>query len=98
MRLPDVPEEKTEVRNTWYAWQKRPRAVPAVALLAAAHLAGMTVDALLMESGESEPEGRLTRLERTVAEQQQLIDQLRQAIERSTGSPRERGDRQFGTR
>lgn len=97
LRLPAVPEEKSEVRNTWYAWRQRPRAIPAVALLAAAELAGTTVDALLLGAAESEPEGRLARLEREVAEQQRLIDQLRRAIERTTGAQRGRTDQGTGT-
>jgi hypothetical protein len=97
LRLPDVPEEKSEVRNTWYAWKQRPRAVPAVALLAAAQLAGTTVDALLLEYDKTEPEGRLARLEREVAEQQGLIDQLRRAIERSAEPSRGRPDERLSS-
>jgi hypothetical protein len=82
VRLPDVPAEKKEVRNNWYSWRKRPGSIPAVALVAAAKLAGTSVDALLTESPpELAPDGRLARLEREVADQQRLIEQLQQAVE-----------------
>jgi hypothetical protein len=81
LRLPAVPPEKTEVRNNWYAWRRRPRAIPAVALLAAARLAGTSVDALLSESTQPISEGRLARLEREVADQQRLINELRRAVD-----------------
>lgn len=76
LRLPDVPPEKKEIRNNWYAWRRNPRAIPAVALLAAARLAGQSVDQLLSETAAPSSEGRLARLEREVAEQQRLIDRL----------------------
>ena len=80
LRLPDVPPEKKEVRNNWYAWRRSPRAIPAIALVAAARLARTTVDALLSDSATPSSEGRLARLEREVAEQQRVIDQLREMI------------------
>ncbi len=85
LRLPAVPPEKKEVRNNWYAWRRSPRAIPAVALLAAARLAGTSIDALLSEATEPSAEGRLARLERELAEQQRLIEQLQQAVDRGPG-------------
>jgi hypothetical protein len=80
LRLPDVPPEKKEVRNNWYAWRRSPRSIPAVALLAAARLAGTSVDALLTEAAEPSSEGRLARVERELAEAQRMIEQLQARI------------------
>lgn len=76
LRLPEVPPEKKDIRNTWYAWRQNPRSIPAVALLAAAALAGDSVDDLLQEVLQPSAEGRLAKLEREVAEQQQMIARL----------------------
>ncbi len=92
LRLPDVPPERKEVRNNWYAWRRNPRAIPAVALVAAAKLAGTSVDALLSESAEPSAEGRLARLEREMAEQQRVIDELRRSVDRGASRPLTRED------
>jgi hypothetical protein len=97
LRLPDVPPEKREVRNNWYAWRERPRSIPAVALVAAARLAGTSVDALLTETPpDLAPEGRLARLEREVAEQQRIIEQLQKGFE-ARGAGRHPPNREHGT-
>lgn len=85
LRLPEVSDRP--IRWTWYDWRKKPRSIPAVALLAAAELANTTVDALLSETTRPSSEGRLARLERELAEQQRVIDQLRQAIDQSRADP-----------
>jgi hypothetical protein len=85
LRLPDVPPDRKEIRNNWYAWRRNPRAIPAVALVAAARLAGTSVDGLLAEPAPPSSEGRLARLEREVAEQQRIIDELKRAVDQATG-------------
>src|SRR5215471_2840739 len=92
LRLPAVGAEK-QVRNNWYGWRKAPGAIPAVALVAAARLAGTSVDALLSESAEPATEGRLARLEREVAEQQRVIDELREHLDRTSSQPTAREER-----
>lgn len=84
LRLPPVPPEKKAVRNNWYSWRRSPRAIPAVALVAAARLARTSVDTLLSEAVAPSAEGRLARLERELAEQQRLIEQLRRAVDRDS--------------
>jgi hypothetical protein len=84
LRLSEVPDRP--IRWTWYDWRKRPRSIPAVALLAAAELANTTVDALLTETARPSSEGRLARLERELAEQQRVIDELRQVVDQGRAS------------
>ncbi len=91
LRLPEVSDRP--IRWTWYDWRRRPRSIPAVALLAAAELANTTVDTLLSETIRPSSEGRLARMERELAEQQRLIDELRQVVDRSAGSPSVERDR-----
>ena len=92
LRLPGVPPEK-QVRNNWYAWRSSPRSIPAVALVAAARLAGTSVDALLSEAVEPSAEGRLARLEREVAEQQRIIDQLQRLADQRDAEPAAQDER-----
>lgn len=98
LRLPDATPEM-KLRNNWYSWRSKPWTVPAVALLAAARVVELPLEELLLLAaqklaedrtngssgrGEAAPEGRLARLEREVAEQQRLIDELREEMDRRT--------------
>jgi hypothetical protein len=79
LRLPDMPRHK-QARSNWYGWRQNPRSIPAVALVAAARLAGTTVDALLSDATPVPAAGRLTDLEREVAELRQLAGQMQAAL------------------
>jgi hypothetical protein len=64
------------VRQNWYDWRQNPRSLPAVALLAAAKLAGLSLDSLVSDSA-SLPDAQATRLEsleRQVAELTQRLE------------------------
>jgi hypothetical protein len=76
LRLPDLEPGKAG-RHNWYDWRRRPHSIPAVALLAAAQIAGLPLDALLSESGapSNAQSGRLETLERQVAELSRRLEQ-----------------------
>ncbi len=79
LRLPDMPRHK-QARSNWYGWRQNPRSIPAVALVAAARLAGTTVDALLSDATPGPAAGRIAELEREVAELRQLAGQMQAAL------------------
>ena len=80
LRLPDLEPGKAG-RHNWYDWRRRPHSIPAVALLAAAQIAGLPLAVLLSESGapSQSQSGRLQSLERQVAELTRRLEQRERA-------------------
>jgi hypothetical protein len=80
LRLPDLEPGKAG-RHNWYDWRRRPHSIPAVALLAAAQIAGLPLDVLLSESDAPShaQSGRLESLERQVAELSRRLEQRERA-------------------
>jgi hypothetical protein len=77
--MPPVPPDKG-VRQNWYDWRQNPRSLPAVALVAAAKLAGLPIDSLLSASPASPDRqaSRLESLERQVADLTRRLEQREQ--------------------
>jgi len=79
LRMPPVPPGKG-VRQNWYDWRQNPRSLPAVALVAAAKLAGLPIDSLLSDTQVSpgHQASRLESLERQVADLTRRLEQREQ--------------------
>ncbi len=75
LRLPEMPPGK-EARSNWYGWRQNPRSVPAVALIAAARLAGTTVDALLSDVSAGPATSRIAELEQEIAKLSAVLGQV----------------------
>src|SRR5215467_29347 len=80
LRLPDLEPGKAG-RHNWYDWRRRPHSIPAVALLAAAQIAGLPLDLLLSDSNAPPhaQSDRLESLERQVAELSRRLEQRERA-------------------
>lgn len=84
VRLPELTAGRA-ARHNWYDWRRRPHSIPAVALLAAAELAGVSVDRLLGKAASEviPPEAakvgvaRVESLERRVAILEAQVAQIR---------------------
>lgn len=80
LRLPELEAGKV-ARHNWYDWRRRPHSVPAVALLAAAELAGVSIDRLM---GKESPEVGDVGMAR-LAEFEQRLESVERALR--SGSP-----------
>jgi hypothetical protein len=80
LRLSEVGPDKV-ARHNWYDWRRRPHSIPAVALVAAAELAGVSVDRLLGAGGQpDEAVAGLADLRQRVAQLEARIEGLMGAI------------------
>jgi len=76
LRLPEVGLGKA-ARHNWYDWRRRPHSIPAVALVAAAELAGVPVDRLLGADAQPD-EARVAAA--SIADLQRRIKELESAL------------------
>ena len=79
LRLPEMPPDR-QARSNWYGWRQNPRSIPAVALVAAARVAGTTVDALLSDAAPGPAASRIAELEREVASLRGLVGEMQAAL------------------